>query len=249
AGEGLVMEALFLDGHSEQLHVETDGAGRVALGTRPTPPEPLSAGEHPTQAAACNDGAYNLFPFKWRGTLHWRFNAGSTPAELTVDGAEDKLRAAASNITGGQNDCGLTDAIAASHSYEGRTTRSVAISPTNGCVGSERDGVNVVGFGDLQGGTLGLACTWYSGDGAALESDIRLNKVDHVWTLNSESAGCSGRFGVEAVATHEFGHAFGLGHVSEADHAALTMSTAIAPCDASAATLGLGDVRGLRAKY
>lgn len=124
----------------------------------------------------------------------------------------------------------------------------MAISPANQCLGAERDGVNVVGFGDLEAGTLGLACTWYS-KGDALESDIRLNKANPAWTLHSESSGCQGRFGVEAVATHEFGHAFGLAHVSEAGHAALTMSTAIAPCDASAATLGLGDVRGLRAKY
>jgi predicted Zn-dependent protease len=60
---------------------------------------------------------------------------------------------------------------------------------------------------------------------------------------------CSSRFSVEAVATHEFGHAFGLGHVSETYHPSLTMSSVIRACQGSESTLGLGDVRGLNALY
>ena len=239
-GEGLHMEALYADGRARELTVATGMDGKVAL-VRSTP-SVQAAGYR--AMGACSDGAYNLSGFKWRETYNWYFNAGSTPAELTVSGAEDKLRAAASNITGGQNDCGLTDAINASHNYQGRTSRSVD------CGDASRDGVNVVGFGDLGSGVLGVACTRYNPDtNTAFESDIRLNKVDFTWTLHSEDPSCSNRFGVEAVATHEFGHVFGLGHVSEADHPYLTMSTAVAPCNASAATLGLGDVRGLRALY
>ncbi|WNG57848.1 hypothetical protein F0U59_26140 [Archangium gephyra] len=58
---------------------------------------------------------------------------------------------------------------------------------------------------------------------------------------------CSNRFGLEAVMTHERGHTFGLGHVAAGSP--LTMRPGIAPCDGSAATLGLGDVRGLRQRY
>jgi predicted Zn-dependent protease len=46
--------------------------------------------------------------------------------------------------------------------------------------------------------------------------------------------------------THERGHTFGLGH---ADSTTLTMSPNSNYCDNSGATLGLGDVRGLRQKY
>jgi hypothetical protein len=239
-GEAVHMEALYRDGRSEELNVVTGTDGKVAL-VRNTPS--VQAADYRAMGA-CSDGAYTLSGFKWRETYRWYFNSGSTPGEITVSGAEDKLRAAASNVTGGQNDCGLTDAISASHSYQGRTSRSVD------CGDASRDGVNVVGFGDLSAGTLAVACTRYNPDtNTAGESDIRFNKVDHTWTLHSEDPSCSNRYGLEAVATHEFGHVFGLGHVSEADHPYLTMSTNVAPCNSSAATLGLGDVRGMRALY
>jgi hypothetical protein len=239
-GQGLYMEALYVDGRKAELSVRTGTDGKVAL-VRGTPS--LEAADYRGALSACNEGAYTLAGHKWRETYQWYFNAGSTPAELNVGATEDKLRAAASNVTGGQNDCGLTDAISASHNYQGRTTRGVS------CGGSP-DGVNVVGFGDLAQGTLAVTCSWYNPNtNTSTESDIRINKADYTWTLHSEDPDCRGRYGVEAVATHEFGHVFGLGHVSEAAHPALTMSTNIGPCDGSASTLGLGDVRGMRAMY
>jgi hypothetical protein len=241
AGEGVYVEALLVDGRSVELQVETATDGRVALVQHPE----LEASSEPdthSALAACNEGAYNLLGYKWRNVYHWRFNSGSTPAELTVAEAEEAIRQSTQNITSGFNDCGLTDAIAASHSYEGRTERGADITSAGGC--AARDGVNVTGFGDLPRGTLGVTCTWSSGDGSAVESDARINKADYLWTTHAESPSCSGRFGLEAVMTHERGHTFGLGHVNSNT---LTMGPSISACDGSAATLGLGDVRGLRA--
>ena len=238
-GQGLHMEALYVDGRKAEISVETGMDGKVAL-VRAAPSREASDYQ---ALGACTEGAYTLAGHKWRETYRWHFNAGSTPSELNVGAAEDKLRAAASNVTGGQNDCGLSDAISASHSYQGRTSRGVS------CGGSP-DGVNVVGFGDLSMGTLAVTCSWYiPSTNTSTESDMRINKVDYTWTLHSEDPDCRNRYGLESVATHEFGHVFGLGHVSEAEHPTLTMSTQIGPCDGSASTLGLGDVRGMRAMY
>jgi hypothetical protein len=240
-GEGVHAEVLLMDGRSVELQVQTAADGRVAL-VRHAEPEAASEPDTHSALAACNEGAYNLLSYKWRSVYHWRFNAGSTPGELGVAEAEEAIRQATNNITGGNNDCGLTDTIGASHSYEGRTERGADITTSGGC--SARDGVNVTGFGDLPQGVLGVTCTWSTGAGEAVESDARLNKADYTWTTHTGT--CSGRFGLEAVMTHERGHTFGLGHVNSNT---LTMRPSIGACDGSAASLGLGDVRGLKAKY
>ncbi|WP_434384987.1 matrixin family metalloprotease [Melittangium boletus] len=238
AGEGRYVEVLYADGHSEELILQTETGGKVAL-VHGIPSAPSRSAQ---AVGACADGAYTLSGPKWTQPLRWTFNAGTTPPELTVDAAEAALRAAASNITTGNNDCGLAGATSARHEYQGRAARTA-----NSCDG-QGDGLNAVGFGDIPSGALAVTCSRFS-NGAMVESDIRINKAAFKWTTQADAAGCSNRFGLTAVMTHEFGHAFGLGHVSEADHAALTMSTAIGPCDASASTLGLGDVRAMQALY
>ncbi len=77
-----------------------------------------------------------------------------------------------------------------------------------------------------------------------VEADILLNDA-YGWTVHPHDD-CVGSWSVEGVATHEWGHVFGLGHVAEAKHPLLTMSPGILPCQNSEATLGLGDVRALR---
>lgn len=91
---------------------------------------------------------------------------------------------------------------------------------------------------------LAGTCTWFS-NGRALESDVMINKADHQWVTSLN--GCAGRFHLQAVLTHEFGHTFGLGHAPQGS--LLTMAPSAQPCDASISSLGLGDVRGLRKKY
>jgi hypothetical protein len=69
------------------------------------------------------------------------------------------------------------------------------------------------------------------------------------WALSEESCR-RGEELLEATITHEFGHIFGLSHVSERTHGDLTMSpTSNGPCVADEITLGLGDVLGLEELY
>jgi Matrixin len=123
-------------------------------------------------------------------------------------------------------------------SFVGRTTRRPSCSTY--------DGYNVVGFKGLTGTTLARTCYWTL-NGRIVEADIIINS-NKTWALSL--AGCVNRSVLEATMTHEVGHAFGLGHVSEVTHGRLTMSPVLdAVCGDNESTLGLGDVRGLEALY
>ena len=127
------------------------------------------------------------------------------------------------------------------------THRHTPANISNASECGERDGVSVVAFGDLAPTDLGMSC-WWSMDGRTIEADIKLNRVEYGWVL-AVPLGCVLRWSVEAVATHEFGHAFGLDHVAEATHRDLTMSPLISPCQHQETTLGRGDLLGLQARY
>jgi hypothetical protein len=203
------------------------------------------------KAAPCRDRAYSLEGFHWTSTYHWSFQTSSSPNGYDASRVEAAIARATNNITTSHNSCGLTDMVSATQVHDGTTTRKPNIASTTTSIAcGTRDSVNVVGFGALPKGTLGVTCYWYDGNGVALEADVKLNaRYYHWFTAATTPGGCSNKFSLEATTTHEMGHAFGLGHVSEAAHGTLTMSTKIAPCTAAASSLGLGDVRGLRARY
>ena len=202
-------------------------AARVALFTPAASPAP------------CSDGAYRVLGGKWKSTLRWSFRRASSPAGLTKSGVLAVLKRSFGNITNARNDCGRPDRVSASASYLGATSRKP------GC--RSPDGRNVVGFKSLPAGVLGRTCWWTMG-GRIIEADIQLN-ADERWATSRSTC----RFPqtmLEAVMTHEVGHAYGMGHVSEAKHGRLTMSTYLdGPCNNQEATLGKGDVLGLEALY
>jgi hypothetical protein len=180
----------------------------------------------------------------WTHTVHWTFNAGSTPGGLSVDGAENALVRSWDNITRERNDCGRADKVSATHSYDGRTARKPNISKLGQCSGS--DGKNAVGFGRLPAGVLAVTCTRRFG-GFIVEADIRINtRFDWATTV----MGCHNQELIEPTITHEVGHVYGLGHVGERRHPLLTMSTqSDGPCNNAASTLAAGDMDGLEALY
>jgi len=259
-GSSLFRETLYETGKTEILRLRSELDGRVFLieehidvdeDDEPMHGQGSATGEksNPDAPGPCVESPppYVLEGSKWASALQWRFNDGSTPADVSKTEAAAKLQAAASNITQSKNSCGLADEVSATHSYLGTTTKSAQVDSSGSCTGS--DGVNVVSFGALPSGTLGVTCYWYSG-GKTTEADMKLNKSNTKWTTTPSSADCSNRWSVEGVATHEWGHAFGLDHVGESKHGNQTMSPFLnGPCQNSEATLGNGDVAGLRAIY
>jgi hypothetical protein len=103
---------------------------------------------------------------------------------------------------------------------------------------------NKVGWGPLPRGLIGWTCYWWRGDGRMVATDMRLSRSSLVVIRFPKS--CSNRYDLQSLATHEWGHSWGLGHVRNDK---LTMHHFLPACSAAFRTLGLGDWRGMRKLY
>ena len=83
--------------------------------------------------------------------------------------------------------------------------------------------------------------------GELTNADVRMNNAKG-WTVNAGS-GCSNKFDIEAVMTHERGHTCGLGHIVGSQHEFLTMYEVVPVCKTYQRTLGLGDWEELDLNY
>ena len=165
----------------------------------------------------------------------------------------ESIVGAASNMTKASNNCGLADSVSATHDYTGTTTAGANIFVSGGeIVCGANDGTNVVSWGNLIPGAVGVMCPWLDKSKSPwdlLNGDIELNKGDgYLWTFNPP-IDCLEHFDVESVLTHEFGHVWGLDDLDPEAHPGLTMSDEVFRCSTSLRTLGLGDIRGLEALY
>jgi hypothetical protein len=198
----------------------------------------------PAGGSPCSDRANRVGSSRWTRAYAWTFFARSTPDNLTRRATARALKRAATNITAARNDCGRVDRVSATQTYLGGAAHKPA--PTRNGTCGPMDQRNAVGFGPLPSGIAGLTCIWSSGD-RIVEADIKLDRRSR-WSISV--AGCSFAAIVEAVATHEFGHVFGLGHVREDRHGRLTMSTRLdGHCQDNESTLGVGDMLGLEKLY
>lgn len=224
----------------------------------PDMPEPLPT-DKPTRPqqgldaravnSECSQTAYKRAPV-YNGYWEWYFARDTTPAYFGKANAEADIKAAARNIDIGYNDCGLRQSLGTDLKYKGFTFDLPDIYPSGRCAG--RDRKNVVGFGAVDGNYLAWACRWTSfkpfGDDYVVEADVRIDNQYRSFFYYLP-ANCSNRYELQGVVTHEFGHVFGLGHVSEAQYKHMTMSTHSTPCSYRDKTLGRGDYNGLKKRY
>ncbi len=198
----------------------------------------------------CDDGLYKLLGTNVLDGWEWHFNADTAPM---VDGATDAIRNGVQNITGQHTDCDkfADDQVDVSAAFQGDTNRRADFDTDGSCAGYfGRDGTSVVDFGNLPAGVVARFCGWnHPLVNNLTEADFRLNKNDYDFTNNVNSGFCVDAFDVESIATHEWGHVFGMGHVGEENHGRLTMSTQAEKCSNAPRTLGWGDIGGLRYLY
>jgi hypothetical protein len=258
-GQGVYVDALTTEGSQElQVAHYTDGTvelkyvgdeteeaqGEPEIGTASSPGE-------------CSDGAKNVLDFAVKkpefGGIHWKFNPRTTPDELSRKGALRAIRNGTANIMNMKNNCGLGNVIPSEviFAYDGSTGNHAKVNNNGSC--GDNDSETVVSFGRLPKSALAVTCTVWSeepGYDRVHWSDLMINKTNYNWTTRPEARTCRGKYDLASTVTHERGHTFGLGHVSESNHAKLTMSDrSNGPCQNSERSLGLGDWRGLFCKY
>lgn len=238
-GEGVQAEAAGSAGGGF-LRVEVGADGKVAVITEEA------------EAATATTASYNrCTDYSFATTAKFSptsFSLNSTerrPGNIAKSIFESIALSSFSTWKNGTNSCGLTPAlkVPGSLSY-GSWTYDANFTLSGGC--GTRDGRNVVDWGPLAGGNLGLTCTWLV-NGAAVEKDVRLDSSERAWTTGQ--TGCTTAYDVRSVLTHEFGHALSLGHAAEYGGGDLTMSPNIGACEVSARVLGAGDVRAIQTQY
>ncbi|GGM60748.1 hypothetical protein ACFFX1_28325 [Dactylosporangium sucinum] len=236
-------------GPAPSLHVSSAGVSKGWLPVIPGPPtgDPAQTGQ---DGARCADPAGTWLGMRWRSSLRWRVNEQTIPAYLG-DRADvvSALRNAATTVDTGRNDCGLPENLGIQESYTGRTDHRAGVTADGGC--GERDGHNAVSFGRLNKGLLAVTCIWWFGDksnGRSVEADILIDDTPGLFFLRTP-ADCGSRWDLEGTVTHEFGHAFGLGHVAFAEHGSLTMTDGLPDCSTAYRGLGLGDYLTLKQQY
>ncbi len=181
----------------------------------------------------------------WGGPLKWRYQRGSTPKRLGKYTSFVQIRAGITNMATGRDSCGLKGHPKASASYLGRTSTRPHIR-----AGKQRvtcgafDRTNVVGWGTLPSGLIGWTCYWWGAGGAMIGADMRISPAPRVVLAFPQR--CSAKYDLQSIATHEWGHAFGLGHVA---NSSLTMHHFLPPCSTAFRTLGLGDFKGMKRLY
>jgi hypothetical protein len=220
---------LVLDGfelHSLTADLTPDGSVVVRSAHTAT-----SGDSHLAGVGECDDPAFLPTGVKWAaGTMPigWNLDLASTPDELKAPRTTLTVRAAHRIWPRAKTACDGNHDNTFSYDYLGPKRRNPGY-----------DGISIVDFGPLGDNALAVNYTWYTGRNEIVEVDLRLNKVDYMWT-NMDGVN---RYNVRNVVAHELGHQVGLDDLGE-PHSSLTMYALIGKSEVNKATLGRGDMRG-----
>jgi len=177
----------------------------------------------PTDDSATNTD-YKLLPFHWYSTANYWINP--------------------SNKYGFSRDAVMTAITTSADTWDMETSATVfSYQTTTSRSAGKYDGYNVVSWGSYRAGVIAVTYIWYRGS-QIIETDTRMNTL-YGWSLSGEA----GKFDVQNIMTHEFGHWAGLADLYDDVDYWLTMYGYADYGEIYKRTLGLGDMLGLQAVY
>lgn len=222
-----------------------DAAGKLVSST-------VELGAADGHASACGDPRHTFFGARWQEFEPYAVNARSIPRYLDRAAAlADIVAAHTAWETPFVTDCERPSGVSPYRAiYGGTTTRRASLADN-----VTTDGFNVVEFRSLAGTVCdrAFACVVVEYKGGRLteadmllEADLARYGFRDFWTTDDTTwwNALEGRYSLSDMATHEWGHFAGLGHVKLSP--ALTMFPFVHD---GMQTLGLGDMKGLVARY
>jgi hypothetical protein len=125
---------------------------------------------------------------------------------------------------------------------------SISVASDSSVSSPRADHTYEIMFASLGGRTLALTYTWHWSTGE-FESDTVFSTSVPWFQAPGEGDGCyegAAQYDLQNVATHEFGHVYGLGHVSSAFN---TMAATATTGETYKRSLAPGDAAGIQAIY
>lgn len=176
---------------------------------------------------ASQPSAYTFGSSKW-GTTPVPIYINPQNSDMTADAAE-------AAVLWSINEWNTKSGTTFRWQYNGRTTQT----------STGNDGRNMVVFrNSTSGGALATTYSWWSGS-SRIDADVII--WDGAYKFYAGASGCSGSGAyVEDIATHELGHALGLGHSSVSD---ASMLSGYRYCSQDQRTLAADDIAGAQALY
>ena len=249
AGLTVAGEGSGIHGESDSLQVTNTGTTVLAvIGDAASTTGRSVSSARATDPPACQDRTFHLEHHRWTRGLRYRINLGHMPKRYGTKEVIRQIKVGNGNMRKGRNTCGKPALKTPASHYLGRTAVRPNINPGTKAVRCGQGNLkNVVGFGNLPGGLLGWTCFWiYNDTGRMAAADIMIDTGKRLRTTLPSS--CTDSYDFEGVLTHEWGHAYGMGHTGSG-HANLTMQHRSHPCSTFARTLGLGDWLGMKKMY
>jgi hypothetical protein len=176
--------------------------------------------------ASTSVGAYTVLGYTWAQSIV-PYYINPTNMDLPTPAIEPAIRA-------GADAWHVQTGASFAFTFAGYSTQTT----------NTNDGLNVIMFRNASSGAaIATTYTWFSGT-RMIDADMVF--WDAGFQFFTGTTGCSGGFYIEDVATHEFGHALGLGHSTTT---AATMYPSISTCSQGARSLDADDIAGVLSLY